>query len=484
MKRTFVLTCAFPAAALAACAHAPPRIDGGAGAPARPSEFWVPPASVTAPAAPAARPVAPVMQAALERLTLANIVEIALRNNPATRISWAQARAAADNYGASRGPLVPLLTAGVTASRTKTATAVNGVERTQYGPSASLSYMVLDLGGRAGSIDAARSTAITADFSHNVTVQNTILQTEGAAFAYLATRALRGAQRAAVDEAAANLAAAEERHRVGLATIADVLQARTARSQEELDLETLDGQLTVTRGGLAVAMGLPANTALEAPDVTAPDSTTVAAVSESVDSLISLAYARRPDLAAARADADRAAAQVRIEQSAGRPSLSVTASLGYVGSDRTNFAGRNYALNLGIAVPLFSGFANTYGIHSAEAQLDAAGARVESTRQQIALQVFASWYALQTAAQRVRTSAQLLASAEESEAVARGRYQEGVGSIVDLLLAQSTLANARAQSVGSGWQWRTALAQLAHDAGVLGIHGEPTVPLGAPGGGR
>ena len=67
------------------------------------------------------------------------------------------------------------------------------------------------------------------------------------------------------------------------------------------------------------------------------------------------------------------------------------------------------------------------------------------------------------------------------ELFARERYREGVGSIVDLLIAQSALANARAQSVDARWQWRTSLAQLAHDVGVLNARGDtsfsPLTPL-------
>jgi outer membrane protein TolC len=79
----------------------------------------------------------------------------------------------------------------------------------------------------------------------------------------------------------------------------------------------------------------------------------------------------------------------------------------------------------------------------------------------------------------VRTAADLLASATESESVARGRYREGVGSIVDLLIAQSALADARAQDAQARWQWRSALAQLAHDVGLLGLRGEALGPLGS-----
>jgi len=73
---------------------------------------------------------------------------------------------------------------------------------------------------------------------------------------------------------------------------------------------------------------------------------------------------------------------------------------------------------------------------------------------------------LQTAAQLVKTSRDLLASAEQTERVAFGRYKEGVGTIIDLLVAQSALANARSQEIQARAEWLAALAQLAHDTGM------------------
>jgi len=86
----------------------------------------------------------------------------------------------------------------------------------------------------------------------------------------------------------------------------------------------------------------------------------------------------------------------------------------------------------------------------------------------------------------VRRSAELLAAAEQSATVALGRYREGVGTIIDVLLGRSALATARAESVQARWEWRLALAQLAHDAGMLDLRGRPNLPLGAatPGGPR
>ena len=81
--------------------------------------------------------------------------------------------------------------------------------------------------------------------------------------------------------------------------------------------------------------------------------------------------------------------------------------------------------------------------------------------------MYTSYYALRTAAQRVTTSQTLLSTATQSEQVARGRYAEGVGNIRDVLLAQTALADARAQAVTARWTWFASLAQLARDAGAL-----------------
>jgi len=467
---------------LASCVHRPPSIEGSPGAPAQPNEYWNAPPSVRSRVQnPTAAPGPTGLPASFGKLGMPEVVDLALRNNPTTRLSWAQARASADAFGASRGQYFPTLAIDVGASKAQPL-APSGVlsARTQYGPTLSLSYLVLDFGGRAGNVDVARQTAVAVDLAHNVAVQNTILGAEQALFNYQAARAQRDAERAAVEEATLSLNAAEERHRVGLATIADVLQARTFRSQAQLTLESLEGAVHIAQGALAVAMGIPPNAAFEPPVLTdslCPDS--LRFITQSVDTLIAVATRQRPDLESARAQAAAAAAQVRVAKSGLFPTVSLNANSAYIGSSVPGLNGRTYLFGLTFDLPAFTGMARQYALLSASDQLEAANARAEQTRQQIALQVFTAYYTLQTATDRVRTAADLLASATESESVARGRYREGVGSIVDLLIAQSALADARAQDAQARWQWHGALAQLAHDVGVLGLRGEALTPLGA-----
>ena len=65
------------------------------------------------------------------------------------------------------------------------------------------------------------------------------------------------------------------------------------------------------------------------------------------------------------------------------------------------------------------------------------------------------------------TTRDLLASAAQSAEVAQGRYKAGVGSILDLLTAQSALANARSEEAQARSLWFLSVAQLAHATGVL-----------------
>jgi outer membrane protein TolC len=77
----------------------------------------------------------------------------------------------------------------------------------------------------------------------------------------------------------------------------------------------------------------------------------------------------------------------------------------------------------------------------------------------------------------VRTSEDLVASAQLSNDVALNRYKAGVGSVLDLLTAQSALADARAQQVMARLAWNTSLAQLARDAGILDPRGGSSLRL-------
>ena len=513
-RGTFGVASAF----LFACATpGTPRIDGSPGAPAGPRTPWPEPPQVRTPPPPPGPPTSPAATNALHvdsatagglHLSLTDVVDLALRNNPATRNSWALAEAAANDYGSARGARYPTLNASLNLTATanstgssfggsngpglvdttatgtgnNNATSLSGgtVTRVQTAPAISLSYLVFDFGGRAGTIESAKQRAIAANLTHNSTINDVVLQVESALFSFLATNALRNADLTAINEAQGDTAASEARMRVGVGTLQDGLQARTELAQAHFQLATDEGALESARGNLAAAMGLPANARFDIPKVSAKDS--VATVAASVDTLINRAIAQRPDLAESRAEAAQLAAQIRIARSAGYPALTLTSTNSVVQTlaGPTNTAGRNSSIVLGLQIPVFNGFSYGYNSRSAEAQYQAGLARLASTRQQVTVQVFASYAALKTAQERIAAARELLRSATQSADVATGRYREGVGTIVDVLLARTALDQARAEDIQARWEWRTALTQLAHDVGSLDANGRPNIPLGTP----
>jgi outer membrane protein len=408
-------------------------------------------------------------------LSLPEVVDVALRNNPQTALAWSQARTAAFEYGSARGTFFPAVSASANLGRSQSTTQTGFVERTQFAPLVSLSYLLLDFGGRAGTIGAARENTIAVDLNYNAMLQNVVLQSENAYFAYISSRALVRAQEQTVAEADTNVIAAQVRHNSGVATIADVLQAQTVLAQAELDLETDSGTVRTNHANLATAMGLRADATFE---VEMPsDTMSIGSASASADSLIVSALDNRPDLAAARVNILRSQQEVRIARSNEFPAITAGATAGRNYSNRALFSGNNFALTLGLSIPIFNGLGLQYDLAAAKSRVDEQRATTNLLRTQVSSQVVTSYVSLHTAATRVRTADVLLASARQSEDVARGRYRAGVGTILDLLTAQSALASARAQQAQTRWTWATALAQLAHDVGVLGVHGEAPIPI-------
>lgn len=463
---------------LAACLPHSPDRQNATIAPAA-SAFWQPPVTAQAPPPTTQGSVLPAIPPHLDQqhLGLVEVLEVALRNNPAMKASWADAQAAAAGFGSTRAAYLPTVsldgTLGVKDSHDTHA--VSHTFQQTRGPSLDLAMLLFDFGGRKAVRERAWQSLLATNWSHNATIQDTILAVEKAYFQYMATKATVVAAQADLKDSEQHLAAALALHQAGSATIADVLQMKTAFAQARLALLMAQGSIFTTRGALATAMGAPANTPFDIDD--APAEIPTEAVSQKVEELIDTALAQRPDLAAARARYLASTAQAQKIRSVGRPTLSFNSSAEttWFQIDHETSSGpfdrREDIVSAGLLlrVPLFTGYANTHDLAQAQAEAAAQAARTNVIEQQVVLQVFQSYYELQTAIERVRSVDDLLANAQQSETVAAARYKEGVGTGLDLITAQAALAAARAQKVQAGWQWHTAVAQLAHDTGRLGL---------------
>lgn len=404
-------------------------------------------------------------------LTLADVVSFALCRNPQTRDSYAAIELQAAQLGLARGAYLPTLDATLGYTRNYQDSPQNSEFVTaragDYNQSAAgltLGYLLFDFGGRAAERDRAQALLDAALASGDRAVQDLLFNAVQSYYQTRAAQAQLTAAREAETTSATSLDAANSRRELGVAIPADVLQARTAHSQAVLARIQADGDLKIAQGQLANVLALDAHQPVTLADaaISAPATELAASAAE----LVAAARRRRPDLLAGAAQQQAAQADIASARASGRPQLGFSANST---NTRTSGLGSNTrsALGLNLSIPIFTGFTTTYRVRSAEAQLAGAQAQQDALNQQIALEVWTAYQQLQTAAQAARTTDDLLASALAAQETALGRYKAGVGSVLDLLNAQSALADARQQQVRARFDFDVARTSLALALGVL-----------------
>jgi outer membrane protein TolC len=402
-------------------------------------------------------------------LTLAELTEFALRNNPRTRQAWFAARAAAAGVGIEQADLLPTLTGNFGLNRVRPVSGTTGAAspwQTRYGPSLSLTYVLLDF-ARGHLVDAAEYRLLAANLNQNRVLQDVVFQVEQTYYRVLGLDLLIRVNEVTLQNVRTALDAAQRRRESGLATVADVYRAETQVAQAELNLTRSRGELEKARGQLATAVGLPVNQTLRVR--TLSELPQVRDVADPVVDLLERARASRPDLVAAEAQARAARSASAAAARANLPTVEVSGATGRTffldDANRDRPGATNYSIGVNVRIPIFTGFRDRYGAAQAQALAEQAEASRDSLYRQTELDVWQAYYDLQTAAGGIGSTEAQVKSAEQTAQATLARYQAGFGSILDLITAQQDEANARVQRIQSYLDWYTALARLQFSTG-------------------
>ena len=260
--------------------------------------------------------------------------------------------------------------------------------------------------------------------------------------------------------------AAEERLQQGLATLPDVLEARSATAQTQYELQSVLGAEEIARGDLAEALGAPATTQIRVQplsELLVPDS-----VRDTVDQAIDRALGQRPDF-------EKDVAGIRLAEARrkeARAAFFPTFDLSVRPSFQSLFAQQQtlpwaYTSDLtgGLAVRMnwtvFDGGARRSRLEQAEADIRGAEAQVGATRDRIENEVWSAYANLNTAFRQREAARALLDAATQSYAAALESYNYGVRNLLDVTAAQRVLAQARSVEVQAQTQVLATLADLA-----------------------
>lgn len=406
--------------------------------------------------------------------TLAELIDLAQRHNPETRVAWEQARAQAAALGVARSELYPTLTAAAVAEADRSDILVDNAFIRQDVRSAALgfdlTYMVFDFGGRAGRIDTARAETVAANFAFNDTHRKIIFQVSDAYYRLLNAAGQEDAALASLANARTVQRAAEERLDNGLATLPDVLEARSAAAQADYELQAAVGAREIAAGNLATSLGASPSVDVHVQplsEVVQPES-----IGTTVDAAIDRAFAQRPDLMQQMAEIRSADGRTREARAAFYPSLNLHAQpapqwLRGLQRPFPQTHGDGVFGGVGVSVDwtMFDGGARSRALVEAQADAAAARASVASARDQVANGVWTAYSQFTTALRRRAAATALLDSASQSYAAALESYNLGLRSLLDVTAAQRTLAQARAADVLARTQALSALADLAYQTG-------------------
>lgn len=401
-----------------------------------------------------------------EALGLADVVELALCGNPQTREVWANARYQEAQLAISQAAYLPTVngTLGVSHSLSDRVGTVSPIDTKSA--ALTLSYLIYDFGARSATVENARQLLAAAAATQDNMVQTIFLAAVQAFYQVQAAQAALASVKEAERSALESLKAATLRGKVGSGAPADRLQAQTAYSQASLNRIQAEGSLRSAQGSLANVIGRDANRPIQLIATGTIELPTD--FEREVDALIATAREQRPDLLSAEAQIKAAQANVDTVRTSDLPAIVMGGTATNSRSDVLS-QGNTYNLSLNLNVPIYSGRAATNRVYAAQAQVETKIAQRDLLQRQVALDVWNAYQNLQTATQSLRSTADLVNSAEQSERVASARYQAGVGSLLDVLVAQSALASARQQRVQASYNWNIYRATLAQAMGSLDV---------------
>ena len=124
-----------------------------------------------------------------------------------------------------------------------------------------------------------------------------------------------------------------------------------------------------------------------------------------------------------------------------------------------------WTVGLSFNIPIFDGFRTTNRVEETLHNYYHVRAQEEDRRQLIALEVEQSYLRVVETQERIRANESAAKAAKENLDLAQGRYQVGVGSIIEVTDAETLYTDAQTTYVRTVYEYKIADAQLARAMG-------------------
>lgn len=411
------------------------------------------------------------------RLTRAQAEQLALKNNPRISVGRLLALAQHQIYRETRSAVLPNFNGNITAVDANEgsrigAGALNAPRLLEHaGAGVTLTQLITDFGRTFNLVSSSKLQEKAQNANALATTEDIVLATDQAFYNALQAQALLKVAQQTVTTRQSVQHQVDVLTQNKLKSTLDLAFADVNLSQAKLLLLDAQNNVDSTVAALSAVLGFDKEVQYELSD----EETQLPSPPPDVDVLVHTALQQRPDLQALTYN-QRAAEKFRRAQ---RDQLFPTISaLGIAGGSPVRpdcFGGcfPNYfisswygAIGANMSIPIFNGFLFTAQASEANYRAKAAAESTRDLRDQVVRDVRTAWLAANTSFQRVGVAAELSKEADLGLTLAQGRYNLGLGSIVELSQAQLQQTDAAIGYVNAQYQYRLSLSTLNFEIGM------------------
>ena len=404
-----------------------------------------------------------------QALSLPQAEELALRNHPRIAATNLRALAAAKGVTEARSAYFPMLSGYATGTIADEGTLIAAgtlqtsslSSRTAVGMS--LSQLVTDFGRTFNLTHSARALAESQKQIAADTRAQIVLEVRQAYYRVLAAEAVENAARAELESRRLSQRQISALAESQMKSTLDVNFAEVLTSEAELAVYQANSAVQESRAQLGAALGDEHDSEFALVDIPTPG-----ASDSNIEMLISEALRERPDLQAQRLNETAAQQYAAAEKKLSYPSVNLLGSAGEIPQhDSTIHVDQYGAAGLNISVPIFNGKLYSARQGEAEYRAQAAAKDVEALRVRIARDVRVAWFETNNAYQRLDVTSRLVQQTRTALRLAQARYENGLGSIVELNEAQLSETSAEITAAGAKYEYLSRRAALDYATGAI-----------------
>ena len=404
-------------------------------------------------------------------LSLNDCVGLALRFNPALRSNQATVeaqKARVEQALAAYYPQVNLNTSynwntfnfvslgGTTRSYTYNWTFVDVFS---VGPT--LNQTIYDFGRTANSVKINRENVKASEQDLVTTRQTVILNVQQAYFGVLQGQRLVEVAKEVVTQTQQHLEQAQGFYQAGTRPKIDVTKAEVDAANAQLALIQANNNFAVAQVTLNNAIGFTRPITFPMEDILG-----FAPREYRLEDIVKTAYDQRPEILQIKARQRSQEAAIDLARSSYYPILSGNAQYLLRGYHMPNDMTWDLFFGATLSIPIFTGFSSSNQVAEQRANMRNLISQEEALKLNIRLEAEQAYLSQKQSAEQVRVTEKTVEQAQENYELARGRYQVGVGSPLEITDAEVQLANAKANYIQALYNYKVAEAKIEKAMGT------------------